>query len=140
MVGATPVRKSTIYSKYLDENKEKYGGVIEFLRSPVVKNFTDSGPNVPDYQKMSQLWSENFTAVVAGKKTPQNALDKLAYQLDDLMGTLDLKYYSPVLNIKKDKQEYLGVGRSPKSEIQTTPKPQTIRYEDLLKRWAEESL
>ena len=56
IAGGTPVRKSTIFADYVTERMNEYGGLIEFLRSPEEKKWTDTGLNVPDYPKLAALW------------------------------------------------------------------------------------
>jgi len=135
LIGGTPVRKSTIFSDYLSQNINSYGGLIEFYRSKKYKQWTDSGPNVPYYSGMSALWWKNIANAIKGTVTPQEALNNLAEQQDQLMDTLDLLYYNPELNSKKDDFFWLNKEGSPKPSINEEEKPRTIAYEELLKIW-----
>jgi glycerol transport system substrate-binding protein len=45
--------------EYLTKNADKYGGLIEFYRSPARVAWTPTGTNVPDYPKLAQLWWKN---------------------------------------------------------------------------------
>jgi glycerol transport system substrate-binding protein len=136
LVGGTPIRRSTINSPYLTERIQDYGGLIEFYRSDERKKWTDSGPNVPYYSALSSLWWKNIAKAITGELTPKQALDKLAEQQDELMGKLKMKAYSPILNEKKDQEYWLSQPGSPKPE-RPDEKPQTIRYEELLKQWSK---
>lgn len=134
IIGGTPVRKSTIFSNYLTKNKKKYGGLIEFYRSPDRKKWTDSGPNVPYYSGLSKLWWKNIAQALKGELSPQKALDNLAFQQDKLMESLQLKKYSPKLNRLKTKKYWLDKPGSPKPFIKEE-KPKTISYQKLLRQW-----
>ncbi len=59
IVGLTFIRDSDIHSDYFTKNADKYGGLIEFYRSPARVAWTPTGNNVPDYPKMAQLWWKN---------------------------------------------------------------------------------
>ncbi len=135
MTAATPVRKSTLYSECVTESMDDYGGLIEFLRSPMIKYFTDSGPNVPHYTKMSALWWKNISRAIDGINTPQEAMDNLAEEMDSLMMSLDLEVYSPELSEKRQKSYWINQPGSPKPEINERENPETISYEELLKQW-----
>lgn len=137
---AALVRKSTLYSEYVSQNSRKYGGLIEFARSPAIKKFTDSGPNVAHYPKMSRLWWNYISQAIEGKKTPQTALDLLAQEMDKTMAQLDLPFYTPVLNEKKSREYWLQMPGSPKASIDQRPEPKTILYEELLSQWEEQSV
>lgn len=135
LTGGTPVRKSTVFSDYLSDNIESYGGLIEFYRSSILKKWTDSGVNVPYYSGMSALWWQNIAEAIKEEVTPQKALDNLASQQDELMGSLDLLYYSPKLGIIREEEYWLNKEGSPKQKILEEEKPQTIPYESILKEW-----
>jgi glycerol transport system substrate-binding protein len=133
MVDATPVRKSTLYSAEATRSQQRLGGLIEFLRSPLIKNYTDTGLNVPHYPRMSALWWQNISRAIEGTASPQEALDDLAEQLDDLMGSLTLDAYSPQLNPRASKAQGPNRAEPPPSAEQE--RPRTCIYEDLLKDW-----
>ncbi|MEO8314554.1 MAG: ABC transporter substrate-binding protein, partial [Pseudomonadota bacterium] len=104
IVGLTFIRDSDIRSDYFTKNAARYGGLIEFYRSPARVAWTPTGNNVPDYPKLAQLWWQNVATAVSGEKTPQLAMDNLAEQMDQLMGRLQrigMKACSPKLNDKK---------------------------------------
>lgn len=133
-VGGTPIRKSTIFSDYLTENMENYGGLIEFYRSEERKKWTDSGPNVPYYSEMSSFWWNNIAKAIKGDFTPQQALDNLANQQDEFMASLELAAYSPQLNEMKSREFWLEQPGAPKPKREPQ-EPKTVPYEMLLQQW-----
>ena len=140
LVGGTPVRKSTIFSDYLTEHADEYGGLIEFYRSPIENQWTDSGVNVPDYPGLAPLWWENIGSAIAGEVTPQEALDTLAEQMDAHMARLEranLPVCGPILNEPQDPQYWLDQPGSPKPE-RPEEAPLTVPYEELLQVWTGE--
>ncbi len=137
LVGGTPVRKSTVFSEYLTRNIEDYGGLIEFYRSPDVKRYTDSGRNVPHYPMMAELWWKNISKAMTGEMTPQQAMDNLAKEQDELMDALEMAAYSPVLNIEKSREEWLYGTPGDVSPKAPRPRPQPITkpYEEIIRHW-----
>lgn len=137
LAGGTPVRKSTVFDPYLTEKAADYGGIVEFYRSPEEKKWTGSGLNVPHYPALSGLWWINVARAIKGELTPQEAMDNLAAQQDELMGRLRLSRYSPVLNPIQDREYWLQRPGAPKPEIEKEQKPVTVDYDILIKRWKE---
>ena len=140
LVGGTPVRKSTVNSDYLTENSADYGGLVEFYRSPVENQWTDSGPNVPDYPKLSQLWWQNIASAITGEATAQEALDSLAEQQDAIMTRLEragLPTCGPIMNEPQEASFWLEQEGSPKAE-RPDEEPETVPYEELLQQWTGE--
>jgi glycerol transport system substrate-binding protein len=81
-IGWTFIRKSTVNHKSFDDpDGSKYGGLIQFFRSPRIEYWTPTGLNVPDYAKLAPLWWQNIGEVVAGEVAPETALDNLARQM-----------------------------------------------------------
>ena len=138
-IGGTPIRKSTINSEYLSNRLDDYGGLIEFYRSKDGKKWTDSGPNVPYYSGLSALWWKNVAKAITGEFTPQQAMDNLADEQDELMSKVKLKAYAPKLNPKRDPSYWFSQPGSPRPEIKERETPKTIAYEELLKQWTKES-
>jgi glycerol transport system substrate-binding protein len=136
IVGRTPVRKSTVFSDYLAKEEEKgtYGGIVTFYKSPVEHMWTDSGPNVPHYPLLAEQWWKNIAQVTTGQATPQEAMDNLANEMDDLMGKLKLPKYSPKLNPEKSREYWLNQPGAPKAE-RPDEKPKTKPYDELIKEW-----
>jgi glycerol transport system substrate-binding protein len=83
----------------------KLGGLVEFYRSPARVAWTPTGTNVPDYPKLAQLWWKNVAVAVTGEKTPQQAMDNLAEEMDQVMARLEragMARCAPKLNKKED--------------------------------------
>jgi len=136
-IGFTPVRKSTVWSDYWTENEGMLGGIITFYRSPDEKLYTDSGPNVPHYPLLAEQWWQYVSMAVTGELTAQEAMDQLAAKMDQLMGRLRLPNKSPELNEERDEEYWLSQPGSPKPEIKERPQPETIKYDELIKRWKD---
>ncbi|HEX4416360.1 MAG TPA: ABC transporter substrate-binding protein [Kofleriaceae bacterium] len=138
-VGLTPIRKSDIYSEPVTKAAPKYGGLIEFYRSSARELWTPTGNNVPDYPKLAQLWWPNVSEAVTGSLTPQAAMDKLAKEMDDVMGRLEragMKNCAPKLNPEKPDSEWIGKPGGPKAKLANEkPKGETMPYEQLLASW-----
>ena len=131
------------------ERAPKLGGLVEFYRSPDRVMWTPTGINVPDYPKLAQLWWQNIGDVNSGAFTPQQAMDRLADEMDDVMARMQAadekaKTYGgcgPRLNPKKDPKEWLGKPDGPKAKL-ANEKPQgvTVDYDELVKRWTVKQL
>ena len=141
LVGLTPIRDSDIRSEHVTKVAEKFGGLVEFYRSPARVAWTPTGTNVPDYPKLSQLWWQNISLAVEGEKTPQEAMDTLASQMDDVMGRLEragMKTCPPKLNPVKDAKFWFDAPGAPKPKLANEkPKGETVPYEQLLQAWKE---
>ncbi len=87
-VGLTFIRNSTVNDKSFTKRAPKLGGLVEFYRSPDRVNWTPTGVNVPDYPKLAQLWWQNIGDVNSGAFTPKQAMDRLAAQMDQVMGRM----------------------------------------------------
>jgi glycerol transport system substrate-binding protein len=137
--GLTPIRKSDIYSEQVTKAAPRYGGLIEFYRSSARELWTPTGNNVPDYPKLAQLWWPNVSEAVSGALAPQAAMDKLAKEMDDVMGRLEragMKNCAPKLNPEKPDTEWLGKPNGPKAKLANEkPKGETMPYEQLLQSW-----
>jgi glycerol transport system substrate-binding protein len=141
VVGLTFIRDSDIRHEYFTKNAAKYGGLIEFYRSPARIAWTPTGTNVPDYPKLAQLWWQNVATAVTGEKTPQAALDSLADQMDRILARLEragMKNCAPKLNEKKDAAAWLSSKAAPWAKLANEkPKGETIAYDRLLQAWKE---
>ncbi len=139
MVGLTPIRKSDLFSEHVTKVKERYGGLIEFYRSPARVNWTPTGTNVPHYPRLAQLWWQNVSLAVSGEKQPQAAMDKLGMEMDRELGRLQkigMKNCAPALAEKKDPSFWLNRDGSPKAKLANEKPPgKTIAYEKLLSAW-----
>ncbi|HHO75867.1 MAG TPA: extracellular solute-binding protein [Deltaproteobacteria bacterium] len=138
IVGGTPIRKSTIFSDHLTKNISDYGGIIEFYRSSDQIKWTGSGRNVPHYPRMSEVWWKNIAQAITGDITPQEALDMVALQQDEIMRSLSMAVYSPVLDPEMTHEDHFSdhPTLSPKSP-RDKPAPVTMDYEVLLKKWKQ---
>jgi glycerol transport system substrate-binding protein len=141
ITGLTFVRDSDIRHEYFTKNAAKYGGLIEFYRSPARVAWTPTGTNVPDYPKLAQLWWKNVATAITGEKTPQAAMDTLATEMDDVMGRLQragMKNCAPKLNDKVDPSKYLSDNAAPWKKLANEKPPgETIAYDKLLQAWKE---
>jgi len=141
IVGVTFIRDSDIRHEYFTKNAAKYGGLIEFYRSPARVAWTPTGTNVPDYPKLAQLWWKNVATAVTGEQTPQAAMDNLAEEMDQIMARLQrvgMKHCAPKLNPKSDPSKWLSDKGAPwKKLANEKPKGETIPYEKLLQAWKE---
>ena len=145
-VGLTFIRDSTVRHQSFTERAPKLGGLVEFYRSPDRVLWTPTGVNVPDYPKLAQLWWQNIGDVNSGAFTPQQAMDRLAKEMDQVMARMEEadkkdKAYSgcgPRLNPEKDPNEWLGKPNGPKAKLaDEKPKGITIDYDELVKRWTK---
>ncbi len=144
-VGLTFIRKSTVDHQSFTDRAPNLGGLVEFYRSPDRVNWTPTGVNVPDYPKLAQLWWQNIGDVNSGAFTPQQAMDRLAEQMDQVMGRMQRadeanQTYGgcgPRLNAEKDASEWLGKGGAKAKLANEKPQGETINYDELVARWAQ---
>ena len=143
-VGLTVIRDSTIRHESFTERAPKLGGWVEFYRSPDRVAWSPTGINVPDYPKLAQIWWQQIGDVNSGAFTPQEAMDRLAEEMDVTMARMQAvdelaNVYGgcgPRLNEPKDPSEWLGKPDGPKAKLENEkPKGETVVYEDLVKRW-----
>ncbi|OWT80358.1 MULTISPECIES: ABC transporter substrate-binding protein [unclassified Achromobacter] len=141
ITGLTFIRDSDIHSDYFTKNAANYGGLIEFYRSPARVAWTPTGNNVPDYPKLAQLWWNNVAAAVTGEKSPQQAMDNLANEMDQVMARLEragMAHCAPKLNARSDPSKWLSDEHAPwKKLANEKPKGETIAYDKLLQAWKE---
>jgi glycerol transport system substrate-binding protein len=145
-VGLTIIRDSTINHASFTERAPKLGGLVEFYRSPDRVAWTPTGVNVPDYPRLAQLWWQQIGDVNSGAFTPQQAMDRLAGEMDDIMARMQVadeanKTYGgcgPRLNPVVDASQWIGKPNGPAAKLANEKEPgQTIVYEDLIKRWTD---
>lgn len=142
-VGLTPIRDSDIRHQTFTERAPNLGGLVEFYRSPDRVRWSPTGVNVPDYPKLAQIWWQQIGDVNSGAFTPQQAMDRLAEEMDVTMGRMQAadeaaNIYGgcgPRLNQKRDPQYWLDQPGSPKPKVNEKPQGKTIAYEDLIKSW-----
>jgi glycerol transport system substrate-binding protein len=141
-VGLTPIRDSDIRHESFTERAPQLAGLVEFYRSPARVAWTPTGVNVPDYPRLAQLWWANVAEAVTGEKTPQEAMDSLAQQQDQVMARLERAGVQgecgPKLNEEQDPEYWLSQPGSPKPKLENE-KPQgvTVDYDLLLQAWVD---
>lgn len=142
IVGLTPIRESDIQSEAMTQLAPRLGGLIEFYRSPARVAWTPTGTNVPDYPRMAPLWWRNIDDAVSGRKTPQQALDKLATDMEQVMGDIAkegrMQHCIPKLSEPMEPSYWFKQPGSPKPKLDNErTKPETVAYEALLRAWRE---
>ena len=144
-VGLTFTRDSTVRHESFTERAPKLGGLVEFYRSPDRVRWSPTGINVPDYPKLAQIWWQQIGDVNSGAFTPQQAMDRLAEEMDVTMARMQAadeaaNVYGgcgPRLNDPKDPSEWLGKGGAKAKLANEKPQGKTVNYDDLVARWAE---
>ncbi len=143
-VGLTPIRDSDMRHESFTKRSPELGGLVEFYRSPDRVLWSPTGINVPDYPKLAQIWWQQIGDVNSGAFTPQQAMDRLAHEMDQVMSRMQradekAKTYGgcgPRLNKKQDKSFWLSKSGSPKPKLRNEkPKGITVDYDELVKRW-----
>jgi glycerol transport system substrate-binding protein len=117
---------------------------VEFYRSPDRVRWSPTGINVPDYPKLAQIWWQQIGDVNSGAFTPQQAMDRLATEMDLVMSRMQAadekaNVYGgcgPRLNEKKSRSYWLNQPGSPKAKVNEKPQGETIDYDELVKRWS----
>jgi glycerol transport system substrate-binding protein len=145
-VGLTFVRDSTIRHPSFTERASKLGGMVEFYRSPDRVAWTPTGVNVPDYPRLAQLFWQHIGDISAGTFTAQQAMDRLAKEMDEVMARMQVadekaKTYSgcgPRLNKAEDPSVWLKKDGAPWDKLANEkPKGITVAYDELIKRWTQ---
>ena len=145
-VGLTFIRDSTVRHQHFTERASKLGGLVEFYRSPDRVAWSPTGINVPDYPKLAQIWWQQIGDVNSGAFTPQEAMDRLAGEMDQVMSRMQkadeaASVYGgcgPRLNEERDPSYWLNQPGSPKAKLANEkPKGVTVSYDSLIKRWSQ---
>ena len=145
-VGLTFIRDSSVRHESFSERAPKLGGLVEFYRSPDRVMWTPTGVNVPDYPKLAQIWWQQIGDVNAGTFTPQEAMDRLAGEMDTTMARMQevdeqANVYGgcgPRLNEPQDPEYWLSQDGAPKAKLENEkPQGETVDYDELVERWAE---
>jgi glycerol transport system substrate-binding protein len=143
-VGLTFIRNSTVNHQHFTDRAPKLGGLIEFYRSPDRVRWSPTGINVPDYPKLAQIWWQQIGDVNSGAFTPQEAMDRLAEEMDITMSRMEAADKAnntyggcgPRLNEPKDASEWLGKENGPKAKLENEKEQGvTIAYDEIIKRW-----
>jgi len=143
-VGLTFIRSSSVEHASFTERAPKLGGLVEFYRSPDRVAWSPTGINVPDYPKLAQIWWQQIGDVNSGAFTAQQAMDRLAEEMDITMARMQkvdeaANVYGgcgPRLNEPKDASEWLGKGGAKAKLDNEKPQGMTVNYDDLVARWA----
>ncbi len=144
-VGLTFIRDSSVRHESFTERAPKLGGLVEFYRSPDRVRWSPTGVNVPDYPKLAQIWWQQIGDVNSGAFTPQEAMNRLAGEMDQVMARMQSADESanvyggcgPRLNEPKDPSEWLGKGGAKAKLDNEKPQGETIAYDELIKQWAQ---
>ncbi len=145
-VGLTFARDSTVRHESFTERAPKLGGLVEFYRSPDRVRWSPTGINVPDYPKLAQLWWQQIGDVNSGAFTPQEAMDRLAGEMEAVMARMEAADKAnntyggcgPRLAEAKDPSEWLGKADGPKAKLENEKEAgQTMVYEEIVKRWQQ---
>jgi glycerol transport system substrate-binding protein len=142
LVGLTPIRESDINSEAMTKAAPRLGGLVEFYRSPARISWTPTGTNVPDYPRLAPLWWQNISQAIGGEKTPQQALDQLADQMDKAMAEIagegKMSRCAPRLNPKQNPERWLNRTTAPHARLANEKPPgETVPYDKLLEAWKE---
>jgi len=136
-VGLTPIRDSDIRHESFTERAPKLGGLVEFYRSPDRVRWSPTGVNVPDYPKLAQIWWQQIGDVNSGAFTAQEAMDRLASEMDITMARMQAA--DEKANEEQDPSVWLNQAGSPKAKLDNEkPQGETIAYDELVKRWASQ--
>ena len=135
-VGLTIIRDSDINHKSFTERASKLGGLVEFYRSPRRVQWSPTGINVPDYPKLAQIWWQQIGDVNSGAFTPQQAMDRLAEEMDLVMSRMEAADKAnntyggcgPRLN-PEEGDKWLKAEGSPKAKRDEKPQGKTVPYE-----------
>ncbi len=145
-VGLTFIRESTVNDASFTERAPRLGGLVEFYRSPDRVAWSPTGINVPDYPKLAQIWWQQIGDVNSGAFTPQQAMDRLAGEMDITMARMQAadeaaNVYGgcgPRLNEERDAEYWLSQPGAPKPKLDNEkPQGMTVNYDDLVARWAQ---
>jgi glycerol transport system substrate-binding protein len=145
-VGLTFIRDSTVRHQHFTERAAKLGGLVEFYRSPDRVAWSPTGINVPDYPKLAQIWWQQIGDVNSGAFTPQEAMNRLAGEMDQVMSRMQkadeaANVYGgcgPRLKEERDPSYWVNQPGSPKAKLANEkPKGVTVSYDSTVKRWSQ---
>ena len=146
-VGLTFIRDSTDRHESFTERAPKLGGLVEFYRSPDRVLWTPTGINVPDYPKLAQIWWQQIGDVNSGAFTPQEAMDRLAAEMDQVMARMQAGRRRPA-NLRRlrpaAQRESRTLPSGSASPVRRRPswttrsrRARPSSYDELVKRWSD---
>jgi len=136
-VGLTIIRDSDINHESFTKRIPELGGLVEFYRSKNRVLWSPTGINVPDYPKLAQIWWQQIGDVNSGAFTPQQAMDRLAEEMDLVMSRMEAADKAnnayggcgPRLNKPREASYWLNQAGSPKAKVDEKPKGKTVSFE-----------
>ena len=136
-VGLTIIRDSDINHDSFTKRIPELGGLVEFYRSKNRVLWSPTGINVPDYPKLAQIWWQQIGDVNSGAFTPQQAMDRLAEEMDLVMSRMEAADKAnnayggcgPRLNKPREASYWLNQAGSPKAKVDEKPKGKTVPFE-----------
>jgi len=136
-VGLTIIRDSDINHESFTKRIPELGGLVEFYRSKNRVLWSPTGINVPDYPKLAQIWWQQIGDVNSGAFTPQQAMDRLAEEMDLVMSRMEAADKAnnayggcgPRLNKPREASYWLNQPGSPKAKVDEKPKGKTVPFE-----------
>lgn len=142
-VGLTFIRDSSVNHASFTERAPKLGGLVEFYRSPDRVAWSPTGINVPDYPKLAQIWWQQIGDVNSGAFTPQEAMNRLAEEMDITMARMQAVDEAagvyggcgPRLNEERDAEWWFANGGAKPKLDNEKPQGQTVNYDELVARW-----
>ena len=139
LTGLTFVRESDIRSEAMSRLAPRLGGLVEFYRSPSRVYWTPTGPNVPDYPELAELWWQHIGAATEGRQSPQQALDALAEAMDASLAQVGRSQFGPCapqLRERLPEAEWRALPGAAQPRLPNEKPPgRTIAYERLLRMW-----
>ena len=143
-VGLTFIRDSTVNHESFTERAPRLGGLVEFYRSPDRVRWSPTGINVPDYPKLAQLWWQQIGDVNSGAFTAQEAMDRLAAEMDLTMARMEEADIAgnvyggcgPRLNDEQTAEYWFANGGAKPLLANEDPPGETIPYDELIAQWA----
>ncbi len=139
LTGLTFVRESDIRSEALTRLAPRLGGLVEFYRSPSRVYWTPTGPNVPDYPELAELWWQHIGMASEGRVGAQQALDDLAEAMDASLARLARSQKSPCapqLRERLSEAQWQALPGAARPRLANEKPPgRTIAYERLLRMW-----
>ena len=99
--------------------------------------WSPTGINVPDYPKLAQIWWQQTGDVNSGAFTPQQAMDRLAEEMNLVMSRMEAADKAnntyggcgPRLAKPKGADYWLNQPGSPKAKRNEKPKGKTVPFE-----------